>query len=57
MTRIFVLAALTAGLLQAQGSYEIQVYGSDLVAPGATMIRRFVYRLMSATTARNDSLR
>jgi len=24
--------------LQAQGSYEIQVYGSDLVAPGATMV-------------------
>jgi len=24
--------------LQAQGSYEIQVYGSDLVAPGATML-------------------
>jgi hypothetical protein len=27
-----------AGFLHAQGSYEIQVYGSDLVDPGATMV-------------------
>jgi hypothetical protein len=31
-------AASFAGLLHAQGSYEIQVYGSDLVDPGATMV-------------------
>src|SRR5580704_17501086 len=40
LTRIFRLVALAAasnGLLYAQGSYEVQVYGSDLVAPGATM--------------------
>src|ERR1700744_4281154 len=32
-----VLAAASSGLLHAQGSYEIQVCGSDLVDPGATM--------------------
>jgi hypothetical protein len=33
----FLLPQVTRSL-QAQGSYEIQVYGSDLVAPGATMV-------------------
>jgi hypothetical protein len=40
LKRILLLAAMAAapfGLLYAQGSYEIQVYGSDLVDPGATM--------------------
>src|SRR5580698_5991480 len=42
MHRQFILLALLvtipfAGILRAQGSYEIQVYGSDLVDPGATM--------------------
>src|SRR6202142_468007 len=40
LTRILLLTAMAAappGLLYAQGSYEIQVYGSDLVDPGATM--------------------
>src|SRR5580658_8492700 len=40
LMRIFLLAVLAAapfGLLYGQGSYEVQVYGSDLVAPGATM--------------------
>lgn len=38
MTRQIVVAmALAAGFVHAQGSYEIQVYGSDLVAPGNTM--------------------
>ena len=34
--RILLLMALAAapfGILRAQGSYEIQVYGSDLVPP------------------------
>ena len=31
------LASAPFGLLYAQGSYEIQVYGSELVSPGATM--------------------
>src|ERR1700753_283997 len=38
--RILLLAAFATApfsLLHAQGSYEIQVYGSELVAPGATM--------------------
>ncbi len=35
----FLLLALFAGLpLAAQGNYEIQVYGSDTVAPGDTMV-------------------
>jgi len=40
MIRGFVLAGLIliAGLAHAQGSYEIQVYGADLVAPGDTMV-------------------
>jgi hypothetical protein len=42
LNRHLALVALTvaplAGLLHAQGSYEIQVYGSDLVDPGATMV-------------------
>lgn len=40
LTRIVLVAALAAvpfGLLRAQGSYEIQVYGSQLVDPGTTM--------------------
>jgi len=35
---LVALAASFAGGLRAQGSYEIQVYGSDLVSPGATMV-------------------
>jgi hypothetical protein len=35
---IAVLAVLVAKSLHAQGSYEIQVYGSDTVAPGVTML-------------------
>jgi len=31
-------AALTPTLLQAQDSYEIQVYGSETVEPGRTMV-------------------
>jgi hypothetical protein len=42
MKQRFLLTALAAaslaGALHAQGSYEIQVYGSDLVSPGATMV-------------------
>src|ERR1700733_13002262 len=40
LTRILLLTALASapfGLLYAQGSYEIQVYGSELVSSGATM--------------------
>src|ERR1700689_5051470 len=40
LTRLFLLTAMAGvplGLLYGQGSYEIQVYGSDLVDPGATM--------------------
>jgi hypothetical protein len=33
----WALLTLFLGLVHAQGSYEIQVYGSDLVAPGNTM--------------------
>jgi len=33
-----LLLALGAGFVYGQGSYEIQVYGSDLVAPGNTMV-------------------
>ncbi len=36
--RLALLAAFPVVLLHAQGSYEIQVYGSDLVSPGATMV-------------------
>src|SRR3978361_1661241 len=41
LSRIFLLAVtavLPAGLLFAQGNYEIQVYGSELVEPGVTMV-------------------
>ncbi len=37
VTRTVLLLLLGASLACAQGSYEIQVYGSDLVAPGNTM--------------------
>jgi hypothetical protein len=40
LTRILLFTALASapfGLVYAQGSYEIQVYGSELVSPGATM--------------------
>ena len=36
--KFFALLAFCAGVACAQGSYEIQVYGSDLVDPGATMV-------------------
>jgi len=35
---IFILALLFSLAVSAQDNYEIQVYGSDLVAPGRTMI-------------------
>jgi hypothetical protein len=41
MPRLLTLAlalAIPSGFLFAQGSYEIQVYGSDLVEPGNTMV-------------------
>ena len=38
MRSLLVLTFLTAGLAWGQGSYEIQVYGSDTVAPGDTMV-------------------
>src|ERR1700734_4534045 len=34
---LVAMAALAMGVVRAQGSYEIQVYGFDLVAPGNTM--------------------
>jgi hypothetical protein len=33
-----VLLAVAAGIARAQGSYEIQVYASELVSPGTTMV-------------------
>jgi hypothetical protein len=33
-----LLLALAAGIARAQGSYEIQVYASELVSPGTTMV-------------------
>src|ERR1700722_16342253 len=38
MKGLFALLIFGAGIACAQGSYEIQVYGSDLVDPGATMV-------------------
>jgi hypothetical protein len=35
---IFIIALLFSLVVSAQDNYEIQVYGSDLVAPGRTMI-------------------
>jgi hypothetical protein len=37
MKGLFAAVFVCAGFAHAQGSYEIQVYGSDLVDPGATM--------------------
>lgn len=34
---VLLFFGICIGLVHAQGSYEIQVYGSDLVAPGNTM--------------------
>ncbi len=36
--RCVLLLALAAGIARSQGSYEIQVYGSELVSPGTTMV-------------------
>ncbi len=36
--RLAVLIVLACSRLHAQGNYEIQVYGSDTVAPGRTMV-------------------
>jgi hypothetical protein len=35
---VFIIALLFSLVVSAQDNYEIQVYGSDLVAPGRTMI-------------------
>jgi hypothetical protein len=35
---VSLLLAVCAGVVHAQGSYEIQVYASELVAPGNTMV-------------------
>jgi hypothetical protein len=42
--------------LQAQGNYEIQVYGSDLVAPGATMFELHSNFTVSGTTGVVDGV-
>ncbi len=34
----FVLLVLSAPVVRAQGNYEVQVYGSELVQPGRTMV-------------------
>ena len=36
--RVLALAIFSAGLACAQGNYEVQVYGADLVPPGHTML-------------------
>ena len=36
--RVLALAIFSAGLACAQGNYEVQVYGADLVPPGHTMV-------------------
>lgn len=48
-----ILMAAFAAALSAQGSYEIQVYGSDLVDPGATMFElhsNFTFEGSKSTT-------
>jgi hypothetical protein len=35
---IGVLLGVSAGVMRAQGNYEIQVYGADTVAPSSTMV-------------------
>jgi len=50
---LIALAGLFASGLQAQGSYEIQVYGSDVVDPGATMVElhsNFTFQGSKSTT-------
>jgi hypothetical protein len=50
---VVALAGLFAAGLRAQGSYEIQVYGSDLVDPGATMVElhsNFTFEGSKSTT-------
>jgi hypothetical protein len=47
------LAALPAGIVFAQGNYEIQVYGSELVEPGVTMAElhsNFTFQGSKSTT-------
>ena len=48
---LFVYCLLTARSVCAQGNYEIQVYGSDTVAPGATMIELHSNYTVSGTQA------
>jgi hypothetical protein len=38
LANLAVLAAACAAAVYAQGNYEVQVYGSELVPPGATMV-------------------
>src|SRR5499427_9970457 len=53
---IAVLVALLPGLAVAQGSFEIQVYGSETVAPGTTMVELHSNSAIQGTTRVEDGV-
>jgi hypothetical protein len=55
-TLIALILALTAPPALAQGNFEIQVYGSELTAPGQTMIELHSNTAVKGTTRTEDGV-
>jgi TolA-binding protein len=49
--------ALPAAQAAAQGNFEIQVYGSETVAPGTTMVELHSNSAIRGTTRTEDGIR
>jgi hypothetical protein len=51
MKKVYLLILFTFLItkLKAQGNYEIQVYGSELVAPGRTMVELHTNNTLSGS--------
>jgi hypothetical protein len=54
---IAVSVALAAAPACAQGNFEIQVYGSETIAPGGTMVELHSNSALRGTTGETDSIR
>jgi hypothetical protein len=54
VTLVCALALIPSGLLYGQGNYEIQVYGSELVAPGNTMLELHSNFTFEGSKSTND---
>ncbi len=53
---VLVLCSMGAATAGAQGNFEIQVYGSETVAPGATMLELHSNTALEGTTRKVDGI-